>query len=374
MKVQCDREKLARAFAMAASVVPSRSPKPILRNVKMMVTENDVTLMATDLEVGIRIELPPFAVESPGSVIFPVDRMGPILRESSDEQLTIETDGTRIKVTGRQSRFQLPAENPDEFPDIAPFTESRYFESPARLVRELVRRTVFATDQESTRIALTGVLLEITGQEVIGIGTDGRRMAKQMGSGTLVGNEGGGEGEVISAIIPPRVMHLIEKALAENEEQAQIAVRENEVLVKSQKTTIFGRLVEGRFPNWRRVFPDEPFPSQVEMSVGPLYSGVRQAAIVTSAENPGIEFAFEEGKVTISGHGAELGESRIEIPIAYEGEACRLKMSPKFLVDYLRVLEPEQTMTVSFKDPSSPVVFSTDDQYAYVIMPLASGS
>jgi DNA polymerase III subunit beta len=369
MKVISDREKLGRAFAMAASVVPTRSPKPILRNVKMVAEGETVTLMATDLEIGIRIELSGVTIETPGSAILPVDRMGPILRESSDEQLTIDADLTRVKVEGLQSRFQLPAENPDEFPEIAIFNESDYFEASARFIRELVKRTAFATDQESTRMALTGVLWELEGTELIGVGTDGRRMARQSGAVVRVGQE---SQEATTAIIPPRVLHLAEKALAENEEEVQLAIHENEILIKSRKTTIFGRLVEGRFPNWRRVFPDEPFPQQVEMAVGPLYSSVRQAAIVTSAENPGVDFQFEAGKVTISGHGAELGESQIEMPIVYEGPAIRLKMSPRFLSDYLRVLDSEQNVQVAFKDPSSPVVFSTEDNYAYVIMPLAS--
>ena len=151
MKIDCNREKLLAAFQTAATVAPSRSPKPILQNIKLTAYESLVILMATDTEVGIRLEVADVNVLSPGSVILPVSRFGPILRESTDKRLTIESDGSVIHVTGQRSKFNLPAENPDEFPEVTSFDEKKYHEVSARLVKELVRRTLFATDNESSR-------------------------------------------------------------------------------------------------------------------------------------------------------------------------------------------------------------------------------
>ena len=87
MKATCERDKLLHAFQMAASVAPARSPKPILQNVKLDVTKDGAILMGTDLEVGIRVDVPGFTVDAPGSVVLPRDRFGKILTESSDEKL-----------------------------------------------------------------------------------------------------------------------------------------------------------------------------------------------------------------------------------------------------------------------------------------------
>ena len=118
MKATCERDKLLHAFQMAASVAPSRSPKPILQNVKLEVTKEGAILMGTDLEVGVRVEVPGFSVEAAGSVVLPRDRFGKILAESSDEKLDMESDGGKVLVRGQRSEFQLPSENPDEFPSV----------------------------------------------------------------------------------------------------------------------------------------------------------------------------------------------------------------------------------------------------------------
>lgn len=367
MKLTCDREKLWHVFQMAASVVPARSPKPILENVKMEATEEATTLMATDLEVGIRVDVPGIEVEAPGSVVLPIKRFGPILRESSDEKLSLESDGGKLLVRGERSEFQLPTQNPQEFPAVSSFEEAKFHQVPARFLRELMRRTVFATDTESSRYALGGVLMELSADAMIGVGTDGRRLARQQGPAESVG----GHETTQDTVVPTRAIQLMERALADNEENVQISARENDVLVKSQRTTIYSRLVEGRYPRWRDVFPKDMGTVQIEMTVGPFHSAVRQAAIVTSEERRGVDFTFGDGKVVLTGHGAELGESHVEMPVAYDGAEIRVKLDPRFVADFLKVLEPDETFTINLRDGESAVVCNTADGYGYVIMPLS---
>jgi DNA polymerase-3 subunit beta len=367
MKVTCDREKLLHAFQTAASVVPARSPKPILENVKMEVEAEKITLMATDLEVGIRIEISGFDVAAPGKVVVPLKRFGSILRESYDEKLLLESDGSKLHVRGERSEFQFPTHNPDEFPIVSAFEEEKYHQLSARFFRELIRRTVFATDPESSRYALGGVLLELSSAEIIGVGTDGRRLAKQQGPAESVGQHETAE----NTVVPTRAVQLIERALTGNDENIQIAARENDILVKSQRTTIYSRLVEGRFPRWRDVFPQQADQVRIELTVGPFHAAVRQAAIVTSEERRGVDFTFGEGKLVLAGHGAEFGESHVELPIAYDGDPIRVKLDPRYASDFLKVLDPETTFSVHLRDSESAVVCTTDDGYGYVIMPLA---
>ncbi|MBN2023624.1 MAG: DNA polymerase III subunit beta [Pirellulales bacterium] len=368
MKIRCDRERLWRAFQTAASVVPARSPKPILRNIKLDATADAVTLTATDQEVGIRIDVAGIDVGAPGSVVLPVDRVGAILRESSDEKISIESDASRIRVETGTSQFQLPSEDPAEFPGVGEFDEQSYHELPARFFRELIRRTTFATDNESSRYALGGVLLELGGEEVLGVGTDGRRLAKQVGPAKIVGSGGAAEG---NTIVPTRAMHLMERALADNDEAIQVTARANEIVVRSQKTTILSRLVEGRFPNWRGVFPDGVEITKIDLTVGPFFAAVRQAAIVTSDERRGVEFRFGDGKVVLSAHGAELGESHVEMPTAYDGAELHIKLDPRFVSEFLKVLEPDTTFTLELVDADTAAVCRTADGYSYVVMPLS---
>jgi DNA polymerase-3 subunit beta len=371
MKVICEREKLWAAFQTASAVAPTRSPKPILQNVKFEVAMDQGgagTVMATDLEVAVRVNVPGIQVEVPGSAVLPIDRFGSILRESSDASLRLETDGHATLVRGERSEFRLPAQNPDDFPAVTQFTETRYHELPARLLKEIIRRTAFATDTESSRYALGGVLLELAPDKITAVGTDGRRLAMMEGPARAV--EGHDNSENMT-IVPTRAMHLIERALTDSDSDVQLAARPNDILVKSPRFTIYSRLVEGRFPKWRDVFPQRANAARIDLAVGPLNSAVRQAAIITSEESRGIDFSFESGTLVLAGRAAEIGQSRIELPISYDGPAITISLDPRYVSDFLRVLDPEKTISVELKDGESAAVCSTDDGYGYVIMPLA---
>ncbi|MBN2294803.1 MAG: DNA polymerase III subunit beta [Pirellulales bacterium] len=367
MKITCNREKLLRAFGTVASVVPQRSPKPILSNVKVMAEEELVVLMGTDMENSIRSVASGVEVTEPGEALLPIDRFGSILRESSDEKLSIEDDGKRILVQGDRSKFQLPSEDPAKFPAIGSFEEETYRELPAPLFRELIRRTIFATDNENSRYALGGVLIEFENDNIFGIATDGRRLAKQVGTVKAIGEQ---EASDQMTIVPTRGMQLIDRAIAENDDEIRILAKDNEFLVRSSRSTIHVRLAEGRFPNWRGVFPSKENLVKIDIAVGPFHAAVRQAAIVTSKDRRGVDFTFGDGKVMLSGHGAELGESHIELPIPYDGGEITVKLDPRFVSDFLKVLQPEQTFGIEIRDSKTAAVCTTDDGYSYVIMPL----
>jgi DNA polymerase-3 subunit beta len=369
MKITCDREKLLTAFQTASAVIPSRTPKPVLKSVRLDALTDQAVVLATDLEVAVRAQAAGVQIESPGSVLLPVDRFGPILRESSDPTLRIESDGGSIVVKGERSYFKLPCENPDEFPEVADFNEDKYHKTSARLFRECVRRTAFATDNESTRYALGGVLLELGPNTITTVGTDGRRMACMEGPSESVG---GHETTGTTTIVPSRALQLIERSLGTDAEgEVHIAVRANDLLIRGARVMIYTRLVEGRFPQWRAVYPRPDESVRVEMTVGPLHAAVRQAAIVTSDESKGVEFTFAEGKLVLAGQAADRGQSRIELPIAYDGAPISITLNPHFLSDFLRVLDSETTFGMDVRGPETAAVCRTADGYSYVIMPLS---
>ena len=371
MKFACHREHLLAAFQTAATVVPTRSPKAILKNVRIDVTPTGAIIMATDMEVGIRIEVPEIEVEMPGSFVAPVSVFGSILRENSDEKLRIESGPNGTVVLGDRSEFRMPYQNPDEFPVVASFNETAYHEVPAKLFRELVRRTVFATDQENSRYALGGVLLEMDEQKITGIATDGRRLAKMEGPAHAVGGHSTAN---TMTIVPTRAMNLMDKALSTSDSEIQIAARPNDILVRSSHATVYSRLVEGRFPRWRDVLPVRTESFKVDLAVGPLYSALRQAAIFTDNESRGIDFTFGEGNMLLRASVAEAGNSRVELPISYTGSAVTLALDNRYVADFLRVLDPDKTVVVDFVDGESAALLTTDDGYGYVIMPMARDS
>jgi DNA polymerase-3 subunit beta len=338
--------------------------------VKVTAAGGKITLSATDMEVGIRLDLEQgIEIEAEGTTLLPVQRTMAILRESNDQKLSFETDQSGILVRGSRSKFRLPGSNPDEFPLVAGFDENKYHVLQTRLFREMIRRTVFATDAESSRFALGGVLLEMDESRVTAVGTDGRRLARMEGLGEAIG---GHQTSGASTIVPTRAIQLIERALGDQDETVDIAARANDLLVRTLRAVIYTRLVEGRYPNWRQVFPQRRDNAvQLNMTVGPLFSALRQAAIVTDHESRGIDFTFADGTLKLEASTAEIGESHVELPIAYDGPPITMTMDHRYVSDFCKVLDAEASFVLEIESSASPALLTTDDGYGYVIMPMA---
>jgi DNA polymerase III subunit beta len=371
MKITCDREKLSSAFQIVSPVANARSPKEILQNVKLVVGPMTVTLMATDMENGIRILVDGVDRERAGEALLPVARVGMILRECRDEKIVICTDKFETIIETTSSNFKLPTANPNEYPNVEGFKEESYHEISARTLKEMIRRTVFAIDADSSRYALGGVLFEMTGGEVFAIGTDGRRLARQVGTGMSVGEH---KTEPNHCIVPGRSLALVAKAISDlgDDDKVNVAARKSDIVIDTGRGSVTCRLVEGKFPNWKQVIPSRKTPTLVDLSVGPLASGIRQAAIVADVETHGLDFLFDENELVISAKTANLGASRVSVPITYdEPHSIEMKLDYRYLSDFLRMLDPESTCTANIASSSESMLLTTDDGYAYVVMPMA---
>ena len=210
--------------------------------------------------------------------------------------------------------------------------------------------------------------MEMNGEEILSVATDGRRLARMQGKGTSVGGHGT---EGSSTIIPTRSLGLMEKSIGEKEEVVHIASRANDVLLRTSRCTIYSRLLEGRYPNWRQVIPKREGSVKLDLIVGPFFNAIRQAAIVADQETRGLDFEFGNGTLVLTAKTADFGQSRIEFPISYTGEMINLKLDHRFVSDFLRVLEPDQNVELDIASSGEAAVFRTNDGYTYLIMPMA---
>jgi DNA polymerase-3 subunit beta len=368
MKALCNREGLLAAFGMVSGVVPARSPKPILQNIKLVADGDEgSTLMATDLEVGIRHRVLGMKVEEPGAVILPTARFGSILRTSADPELAVEAGDDRLTVRGLRAEFSLPAEDATLYPEVPDFAATSYHVVAAADLRKLIRRTIFATDVESTRYALGGVLVELTDETITMVGTDGRRLARMSAPAEA---ENGAPAPIGSPVVPVKALKLIERNLDDGDPPVHIAIQgTTAVLIRTERAVIYSRLVEGRFPRYQDVFPAN-VEVKIRLDAGPLRLAVEQASIVTSEESRGVDFSFGNGVLKLSSQAADVGSSHVELPIAYEGKPVEITFDPRYLTDALKTLEDTAAVTAELIDAKNAAVFKTDDSYTYVVMPL----
>lgn len=368
MKLRCQKTALITAFQVVGGVVPSRTPKEILQNVKLEVAQDRVILSGTDLEIGIRYEIPNVEVAETGETLLPAKRVSSILGELTAETVDFEMIDEKIWIRSGTSEFQLSVEDAAEFPPVVDFMETSYHAISGQLFREAVKRTIFATDTESTRYALGGVLMELEAETFTLAATDSRRLS-------VVKSACRTEGDVAALeslpVIPAKAMTLIERSIEKLDEEVLIAFESNSILVKSGQSIISSRLVEGRFPKYRDVIPNES-KVVVDFISRTFLSAVRQAQIVTSEESRGVNFTLVDGTLKLSSKAADIGESTIELPVDYSGEELTVTFDPRFVADFLRVLEPETTVHLHLIDAESAAVLRTDDSYEYVIMPLSN--
>ena len=372
MKAIYDREGLLNAFKLTSSVVTARKPKAVLKNVKAVCTDTSSTLVATDLEaVGLRMEVRGVKVDEPGEALLPTEKLSQILRECSDKEIAIEADPAAVWVRGEHSEFELPSDDPTQYPDFPSFEGENYHQVQAGQLREMIGRTLFAAAVESPRYALTGVLWELVGDKICLVATDGRRLAVADGIAIAHGSHST-EGQF--PVVPTKAMNLLERNLIDPDEQILVAIRSNEVLFKAGRANLYGRLVEGRYPPYRS--PLEVFQkkinSQVIVGAGQLLAVVRQAAILTDQESRGVDFQFAENKLTLRIR-AEKGRAKVELPISYDHAPITIKMDPRFVSDMVRTIPHDAEIQLNLADGNTPVLFRVGNSYRYVVMPLTTG-
>jgi DNA polymerase-3 subunit beta len=366
MRADCDRESFLSACQLVSAAVSSRDVKPILRNFKVIAEEDRCTLMATDLELGIRFDVQNLIIQEPGEAILPAARLVAILREARDTRLNIEADSSACVVRGASLEFEMPSEDPAQFPDIPTFTEDKYHEISAGTLRDMIRRTIFATADETARYSMTGVLWELDAEAVRLVATDGRRLALAQGTATA---NGGHSTKGQSPVVPTKAMSLLERNLQVDEDPVKISLRSNDALFRTGRAVVYSRLVEGRFPDYKQVMPRKA-SSKVSLSTASFQAAVRQAAVMTDDDSKRVTFHFDHDKVTLQAQGTTAGRSKVELPIVYDAKPVDINFNPAYLIEMLKVLPADEEIVLELIDGASPALFKYGATYSYLVMPL----
>ena len=354
--VTIPKAELLDALAAVGRAVQSRGPRPILQNVRI----GDGLISGTDLEVRIdRIigeVCEPFLV--------PHERLLAIVRAATGDEVTLKTGATTVTVKCGGGKWALPTEEVAEYPTWEPADLKAICRLPADQFARAARATTYATDSESRRYALGAVLLEVKGGNPTWVATDGRRLA-------CVETETDQAVDDSATLVPSRVLDIV-AGMATGDGSVQIEANAKEVRFELDGVTITGTLIDGRFPRWRDVVGDPDGEASV-LDVQELLAAVRSAMIVTSEQSKGIDLSWAGDKLTLSARSAEYGESTVRCPVTQAGTTSGTKLDPRFVVDFLRSIPPDEEPQVD--------VYATDQQsrvllkcgpYTGVIMPLAA--
>jgi len=367
MQLTIDRKDLLGAVARACRVVPTRSPKPILANLRLDAAGGLVGVLATDLEVAIRCTVGCTGIEEPGSVLMPADELQSILRETPDDTVRLAgptTESAACTVQANGSAYQIPTGDPAEFPAIPEWGTEAGVKLPGATVSTAIRRTLFAVAKERMRYATNGALLEYGDKRLAMVATDGRRLAWTEHQCEKL------SAAAQKAILPQAVMREL-LGLAAAEQPVSVRINESQALFRVGSTLLCSRLIDGHFPDYKAVIPKDN-ATQVTVPRAALLSAVRRAAIATTVDSAAVRLELAPGKLTLHGVSAERGTAQIELPVAYDGEATlTVALNPAFLTDMLSAVDAE-TLRVELTAPDKPVLIRAGEGYQYLVMPVAT--
>jgi len=364
MKFRLDRQRFLEAVQLVGGVVAPRAIKPIYESLQIVSRDGGIEILATDLEVGIRLFLDDVAVEEAGTMTIPAQRLSSILREVVDDSIEIGWRGQTCEIVAQGSRFKVLCENPDDFPEIPEFDERGMFAVPNGTFTKLVAKTGFAAAKEKARFALNGIQMTVAGTEIACVATDGRRLAMMNGA---CENPDGVER---SGIIPTKGMSQMVKVLTEGDEVIRLNLGESLCLAQTRRAVISSRLVEGQYPPVKEVIPANT-TNRVVLNRAEIIAALRKARILTNQESRVVRLGFESGgRLLIDAQAVEVGEAHIEMAVEYTGEPMRIGFNPEFLLEGFGAAEGE-TARFELSAPNSPGKIMDDAGYTYVVSPVS---
>jgi DNA polymerase-3 subunit beta len=365
MKVQFNRVCLAEALGMITAVVPSRTPKPILRCVRLTASEAGVHIFATDLEVGLTCLVSEVQVEAEGEAVLDADRLAAIVRESSDDVLTMDLSAETCLITGSDSRFTIYSQDPEQYPNRVGFEGQPDIEVDLESLQAATKQVLFATAKESSRYAINGVLWDIKGKKLSLIATDGRRLARSRVNLTGAANPDLAKQRMI---VPAKTMGLLERIGLDDKDVVSVKLVGNQVVLRSQRVVISSNLVEGSFPKYEDIIPTD-YDKKLTLNTETVLSAVRRASLLASDESKGIKISISPGNILFSGRAPEAGAAEIQMAASYTGEAITIGFNPQFLTDALRVIQ-ESEFDLELGHPDRPGLIKSDPDFLYVLMPI----
>jgi len=363
MQTIVSRSALIEVLGVASGVISARTVKDILKCVRLTTVDGGLLVSATDLEVGLRVAIRQVEVKTAGEVLVPVDKLVQIARESTEDTLELEGDADKCHIRGRDSHFEIYTQDPKEFPPVPDIEGDVDIEIEASALLGLIERTIFAVAKENTRYAINGILWEKQNKVLNLVATDGRRLAwARMTTDQQ-------KGEDKQRIVPFKTMSVLRRVLGNVEGQVAVRFTDNQVLVHGGDYTVSSALVEGHFPQYQEVIPQD-LDRKIELNTEELLSGVRKAALLTNEQSKGIRLQFTDGKLVLSSRAPEQGEATVSISADYKGELLEIGFNPVFIADVLHVVG-QPTVVLELKSVDRPGIIRAGQEFLCVVMPVS---
>lgn len=366
MNLSIAKEQLLAGLQAVQNVVSTRTTLPILSNVLMRADGEKIEFTATDLDVTITCSVEA-KVKKGGSTTLPVKKLFGITRELSGGEIDLEVDEKNIcSIRSGPSFYRIHGLAAEEFPPVTKFKDDKKVTVAQDKFKSMLRKTSFAISTDEARYVLNGIFISLKDHKMTIVATDGRRLA-------LVDEEVDvpekSHGDII---IPAKAVGELNRLLQDkgevtvrySENQAEFSLKDE----KGATVVIVTKLIEGNYPNYRQVIPNET-KERISVSREEFLHALRRAEIMTSEKANSVKLNFGKNNLSITANSPEVGEARESIAVNYKGKEMAIAFNPKYMIDPLNAL-PNDEVFIELIDELSPGVLKINGPFLYVVMPM----
>lgn len=368
MEININKNNFLKILSNIQGIVEKKHTLPILANVLIDAEDDVIKLSATDLEIGLESYSDADIISS-GKITVPAKKLFEIIKELPDKNINIKKkDNFWIEIKCDKSVFNLVGLSPDEYPKI-PEIENTYSYINKNLVDEMIEKTIFSISTDETKFNLTGVYVvseNIDNSYYLNfISTDGHRLSMIK---RQIEDE---KNNFFNGYILPRKGILELKKIIDNmEENLKINVHDNNFFIKDEKIKLVMRMIDGEFPDYKRVIPEKGNNSAIINRLEFLNT-LKRISILSNEKSKGVRLNLEKDKIIIKSSNPDLGDAQEELAIDYMGDNISIGFNAKYIIDTLSVLNNDNVI-LNLKDNISPgrITPEGDDNYLSVIMPM----
>ncbi len=374
---EIDREVLYRALQRVQSVVDRKNTIPILSHLLIEIGKSEVIISATDLEVGIRLQIPAKVIKS-GRVAVPAKSLYEIVRElPSESSVRIQIfENFWVELFAGKSLFKLVGQDSDEFPQLPQIDSAKSFKLGSSKFAEMIDHTIFAVSNDQTRYDLSGVFLEQLksqgGIYLRMVATDGHRLS-------MMDQEVEGLKDVHleqGVILPRKGLSELRRLLGEEDSFHCCLMENNAIFWNSTKQVqLFMRLLDGEFPDYTPVIPKNN-DKRVIVKRDQLLNSLKRISVLSQEHSRSVKFQFNKDKLQLFSSNPKLGEAKEDVDIEYSGEILEIGFNAGYFIDILNALDDQENIVMEMTDVLSPslVKGSKMDGSLNIVMPMQLGS
>lgn len=366
MRFIVSRENLLRPLQLASGVVERRQTLPILSNVLLNVTPSSVAITATDLEIEIVVNAQIDGGQA-GSFTIPAKKFIDICRALPEQALVdIAIDNERVIIKCGRSRFTLSTLPAGDFPNIEGIQNAVEFQLPQQAIKDLIDRTQFAMAQQDVRYYLNGLLLEVGEGKIRTVATDGHRLALWEDDSDFSPRQD----ELVQVIIPRKGVQELGRLLVGGNETSGITIGSNHMRIVTNEWTFTSKLIDGRFPDYQRVLPNNG-DKIVICNRELLRQALVRASILSNEKYRSVRFELGTNNLKILAHNPEQEEAEEDMSVEYQGAALEIGFNANYILEALNAISTENIKLI-LTDANSCCLIQGDgvENGKYVVMPM----